>query len=427
MADNVALGDLLSGAAGRPVNRPALEAAVMQGQAMAGLRTAQTENSLLQAQRLREEQDASDQLENTLMGAKDPNGNNLFTPSQAKFTATQMKFLHGGSKEALEGWIAGQKAQATATLGDPNQLGSATQTAAQQALEGKVATPFEVKPESGVLPGAFTPTVLQTPGGAADTAQKTADARLKNVQADVGGFNPNTGFGGMLSRLPQDQQDALNQAMEEHRINPKDLNSRNIDIYGHMAVTRPGFNFNRAIADATLSRNPTFQQRAMIVEGLPGLISNVTSLGKKLNYADLKIVGEAQKWVQGQTNDPMLTEYMAARNDTLFKIANVMRGIGMSDKAFAAEDEIAHPSMSAAALDGWLKGQMSAIKPLIEQQHRAAHIGETPAPSDGGSGGGSGGGADEAPPASLLQEGHITTFDNGQQWALRNGAPVRVK
>lgn len=55
--------DTIAGAGGHVINRPALSAAVMQGQAMAGLRTAQTEDALLNAQKLREEMDAGDQLE----------------------------------------------------------------------------------------------------------------------------------------------------------------------------------------------------------------------------------------------------------------------------------------------------------------------------------------------------------------------------
>jgi hypothetical protein len=33
----------------------------------------------------------------------------------------------------------------------------------------------------------------------------------------------------------------------------------------------------------------------------------------------------------------------------------------------------------------------------------------------------------EAPPVSALQEGHATTFKNGQKWTLQNGEPVRIQ
>jgi hypothetical protein len=51
----------------------------------------------------------------------------------------------------------------------------------------------------------------------------------------------------------------------------------------------------------------------------------------------------------------------------------------------------------------------------------------------GGGSGGSGGGsgttqpASGAPPATMLKDGVVTTFKNGQQWTLRNGQPVQVK
>lgn len=429
MANSQALGDLLSGAAGKPVNRPALDAAVMQGQALAGLRTAQTENSLLTAQRMREEQDASDQLENVLLSSKDQSGNPMFTPSQAKFTATQMKFLHGGSKEALEGWTAAQKSNATATLGDVSQLGQPSQTAAQQAVEGKVALPFEVKPESGVLPGAFTPTVMQTPGGVAATADKTADARLKDAQADAGGFNPNTGAGAWANSLTPEQHDALAKAVTEGRLDPSRLNSRTAAIYAEMESRSPGTNFNRLIADAALQRNATFQQRAMTLESLPTVMSHMTTLGKKLGYSDNRTIGKLQAFINGEFNDPDYAEYVSVRNDALMNIANVMRGVGMSDQAHRAEIEAAAPTMNPLALDGWLKGQMATLKPRLEQFRRVEHLGDRPpsAPGVPDPTGAGGGDDSEAPPVSMLQEGHITQFDNGQSWALRNGVATRVK
>lgn len=416
--------DLLAGASGHPVNRPALDAAVMQGQAMAGLRSAQTEDALLNAQRMREEQDAGTNLEGALISAKDANGKNLFTPSQAHFTATQMKFLHGGAQPALEAWQTGQKINATSTVADPNADPQARLAADQVLNPG--ANPYQSVGDQliprfapgGQTPGS-APTVDQTPVSSANVQDKLASANLHNVQASVGGFNPNTGKTGM-EKLPQDQQDALNQAMAEGRLSPKDLNSRNVDIYGHMALSRPGYNFNRAIADATLSRNPTFQQRAMIVEGLPGLMSNVTALGKKLAYPDTQFLGKVDQWFQGQNNDPALTEYMAARNDTIFKIANVMRGVGMSDKAVAAEDEIAHPTMSPAALDGWLKGQMSAVGPLMDQQRRAAHIGE-PGVSDLPVGGGSPTSAPTAEAPQFTEGQTATNKATNQKMVFRSG------
>lgn len=424
------LGDLLAGAAGRPVDRIGLESAVMQGQAMAGLRTSQTEEALAKAQQTREQQASRDRLHESLFQLLDSQGDpNARVNANAATDA--MGAGYGDFKTAASAIEQWKLNHARDTLGDVSQLGQPSQTAAQQQIAGAVAPPVNVPGNYAVLPGQTLPDVHQTPGEAAATSEKTASAHLHQAQADAGGFNPHTAG---VANLPPDQQAALQQAFDEGRLNYRDVNSRNAGIIGSMALHNPTYNFNRAAADAALSRNSTFQQRAMVSEALPALMQNVVSLGKKLSYSDLQVVGEGQKWLNGQTNDPDLTEFMGARNDVLMKIANVMRGVGMSDKAIEAEQEAMHPTLSPAALDGWLRGQMSTITPLLEHQKRASHIGEpgvgdqsgvdkvptgtTPPPQGGG---------DDAPPASVLQEGHVTHFDNGQSWALRGGKPVRVK
>src|SRR5208283_240302 len=127
--------------------------------------------------------------------------------------------------------------------------------------------------------------------------------------------------------------------------------------------------------------NPTFQQRAMNVDMLPGLLTQMTALGKKLNggegYNDVAFAGKAQQVMNGQLNDPDYTQYMAMRNDVLLKLANVMRGVGMSDKTIQLENEVSSPTMSPNALDAWLKGQMNAVMPLWERQQHITHLGET--------------------------------------------------
>lgn len=174
--------DLVAGAGGHTVNRPALSAAVMQGQAMAGLHTAQTEEALLNAQRLREEQDAGDQLEGSYATAKRPDGTPLYSPSEAHQLAIQQRYTHGSFKDALDAKKLQDENANRQILSDPNQLGSPTQTAAQQGVQGKVAEPFTVPNQYDTLPGAAQPNVQQTPYGSAETADKTADAALKNAR-----------------------------------------------------------------------------------------------------------------------------------------------------------------------------------------------------------------------------------------------------
>ena len=120
MPTSQALGDLLSGAGGHTVDRDNLNAYITQGQALAGLRSSQTEEALLNAQRMRDEQDAFSNLEGAMVGLKGPDGNPMMTPSQAHLAALDMQARHGSAKDALEAVNQGQKNQAFAGMTDPN-------------------------------------------------------------------------------------------------------------------------------------------------------------------------------------------------------------------------------------------------------------------------------------------------------------------
>lgn len=367
------LGDFLAGVGGAPVNRPGLEAFVANSQAMNGLRTAQTEEALLNAQNTRDELDAKSRVEQSLgdfLGTQ----NDPHAKEHASLISNVMRAKFGSFKDSEAGLGDALKNINTQTLMNPNAA-PAARTAADQANNPN-ANPYQV--DQGQLIPRFQsdvnhPTVVQTPGSVATQHSQEETARLHGAQADAGGFNPHTAG---VAGLSPEEQAAIQHAVDEGRLNFKDINSRNANIIGSLALNNPTYNFNRAAADAALSRNATFQQKAKIVDSMPGLITNVSSLGKKLNYSDVKVVGEAQKWFKGQTNDPDLTEYMTARNDMILKLANVMRGVGMSDKATEMEHEAWNPTLSPAALDAWVKGQMAVVKPLIDAQRPAAHIGE---------------------------------------------------
>lgn len=213
MPDAQSLFDTLAGAAGHAVNRPALDAAVMQGQALAGLRTAQTDEAIGNARRTQEELKAHDDLENSLGSVLGADGKPAMAPSQAHLAANLMIGHFGDAKTAMSALGDVQSNANRATLSDPNQLGTAAQTAAQQGIEGKVATPFAVPNEYATLPGAVAPQVQQTPLGAADTQQKQALAGLQGTQAAAGGFNPHTGANGAGGANPDPQAIAFGSYM----------------------------------------------------------------------------------------------------------------------------------------------------------------------------------------------------------------------
>lgn len=178
------LGDLLADAAGAHISRPALDAYVTQGQAMAGLRTAQTEDALVKAQQGREEMQAQSELESALGG--------IMTGSQAKAAATMMRSHFGTAKDALDALTSAQALGARGTLGDVSQLGTPAQTAAQQVVQGKVAEPVNVPDNYTTLPGMPTPNVQQSPLGTAKAGEQNALAGLHQAETNnPGAFHPN--------------------------------------------------------------------------------------------------------------------------------------------------------------------------------------------------------------------------------------------
>lgn len=376
-----ALGDLLAGVAGAPVNRPAMDAYITQGQAMAGLRTAQTEDALAQARTRRDQAAANDRLQASLLAQFQAQGD-PHAEENSRAAADVMIGQHGDAKTALEAQMQGQKNQAFGKIADPNADPNA-RLAADQALNPS-ANPYQavgdqliprMAPNSQTGPAH----VQQTPVSQANVNDKQASANLHQAQADAGGFNPHTGATAM-GNLPDDERAALAQAVNDQRLDPMRINSRNAALYASIEMRNPGMtNFNKLHADAVLQSNPTFQQRAMTFEALPTIMSHMTSLGKKIGYSDNRTIGKMQQFMNGEFNDPDYTEYMSVRNDALMNIANVMRGVGMSDQAHRAEMEAAAPTLSPLALDGWLKGQMSSLQPRLDQQRRVTHLGEKPA------------------------------------------------
>ncbi len=165
------LADLLSGAAGAPVNRPHLDAFVANSQATNGLRSAQTEEALLNAQRAQDEQVASGQLEEAFIkaGAR---------PADAHLMATAAKMHTGSAINAMDMF----KAHNATILGDPSKLNTPDQTAAAQAISGKLEGPQNLPNNYSLPAGVAPPTVGQSPQGVAQTADTQSQTALRGAQ-----------------------------------------------------------------------------------------------------------------------------------------------------------------------------------------------------------------------------------------------------
>ena len=176
-----------------------------------------------------------------------------------------------------------------------------------------------------------------------------------------------------ITGLTPEQNDALfgqNGAVTTGRLDPNRVNSRTAAIFADAERRNPGTDFSKISGDIALGRNATFRQNAMTAEVLPEVMQNMVDAGKKVGFSDNRTLGKMQGWVKGEFNDPDMTEYMTQRNDALMTVARVMRGAGMTDMAHKAETEVSSPTMSPAALDAWLRGQMKALQPRLDINHR---------------------------------------------------------
>lgn len=187
--------------------------------------------------------------------------------------------------------------------------------------------------------------------------------------------SPGSGGGGgsAASNLTEEEYAALfgpQGAVPTGKLDPNRINSRTAKILARAFVLNPNQDMNKLASDASLMRNAPFMNRALTAETLPDIMSTMVEAGKKVGFSDYRIVGRMQEAIKGELNDPALAEYMTVRNDALMNIASTMRGVGMSDKAHEAEIEAANPTMSPQALDAWMRGQMTALKPRLERLGR---------------------------------------------------------
>jgi hypothetical protein len=482
------LADLLSGAAGAPVNRPQLNAFVANSQATNSLRSAQTEEALLNAQRAQEEQNAAGELEDAFVksGAR---------PSDAHLMAVAAKMHAGSAVNAMDMF----KAYNATILGDPSKLNTPDQTAASQAISGKLEGP-QTLPNNYSLPaGVAPPTVGQSPQGAAQTADTQSQADLREAQAKAGGFNPHTGGGGG----PIDPNEAAYGAYTLYKtgkmlpmgmgnapmrnafiagaaqLSQREANGENVANPGFDTAIANGQDFigaQRALNSATggTAGNQTRSinnavGHMQLMEGLFGALQNGdVQLANKLGNQWTKAFG-----APAPTNIQTAAEFIGPELTKILS-ANGSAGTGEERQAFShnAANLANAPEQTGQAI-GTLKNMLGRqLTDLALQYHGATgrsdfarryvapdvarylevdpQGGPTPQGGDLANsvpqlGGGvqgptpspttsvspAGGAATTLPPQALqalqAHPGQHVTFGNGQVWTLQNGKPTRVQ
>jgi len=177
---------------------------------------------------------------------------------------------------------------------------------------------------------------------------------------------------GGYANLSPEENDALTAGIAAGRIDASRVNSRTAKLLAGIALKDPEINMVNSAGHAAMVRNASLQRTINVAEALPTVLENVREAGKKLKYSDVAFVGKLQGFMKGQLNDPEFVDYMTQRNDALLSIANVMRGVGMSDKATEMEEQASHPTMSPRAMDAWVNAQQKSLAPRLEQYRRNA-------------------------------------------------------
>jgi len=297
------LADLLSGAAGAPVNRPALNAFVANSQARNGLLSAQTQDALIQASQAQEAQEAHDKIKEDLMSNGAPE-------SEATLARDFLVGAHGNDP------VTALKALGMAKLG----YGSAqSQTGGQQMFEGKLAAPvavpntFQTPPGSG-LAGA---PVQQSPQGEAQTADTQSQTALRNAQANAGGFNPHTN---VMATSPEQQQ-KLTTLLSAGYIGPTQMYSfsrnpslidsafaaYNNDPVGSIGIAHAKQQLMTNLTSGQMSRNMTSLNTAVAHMGL------VPQVADALQNGDYKLVNKMFQGFSAQTGSsaPALADQLS--------------------------------------------------------------------------------------------------------------------
>jgi hypothetical protein len=469
------LADLLSGAAGAPVNRPALNAFVANSQATNGLRSAQTEEALLNAQRSQEEQTAAGQLEDAFIqsGAK---------PSSAHLMAVAARMHAGSAVNAMDMF----KAYNSTVMGDPSKLNTPDQTAAAQAISGKLEGPQALPNQFSLPAGVTPPQTGASPQGVAQVADTQSQTALRNAQAAAGGFNPHAGgqsgtidpneaaYGAYTlyktgKMLPMGMGNApMRNAFISGaaQLSQRESNGENIANPGFDTAIANGQDYIGAQRALNNAAGGPLGNQVRSVNNVVGHLQLMENMFTGLQNGDMQIVNKlGNQWTKA-FGSPAPTNIQTAAEFIGPELTKILSGNGSTGTAEERQGfsntaaNLANAPEQTGQAIGTLKSMLGRqMTDMALQYHGATgrsdfarrYVAPDVAqylelnPDASGQAGGvappgtsptvsaspAGGAATTLPPQALqaLQahpDQHVT-FGNGQVWTLQNGKPTRVQ
>jgi hypothetical protein len=101
--------------------------------------------------------------------------------------------------------------------------------------------------------------------------------------------------------------------------------------------------------------------KAWNVEQAGKLLTDMKKTIGKIDFSDVALAGRIEKVIRHELNDPLLSEYIAQRGDSIFILTNAMKQNGVTDKAIEIEMETLPPATSPRAFAAWFNTQARAI------------------------------------------------------------------
>lgn len=183
--------------------------------------------------------------------------------------------------------------------------------------------------------------------------QKTERPEVARLMAE--GWVPST-------RITEPMLDAYEAAATKAAENGKPFTSE--DLYSFE------FNAQRNRATGRTAGSRLVLARKQNIEAANGLLKDMKATSAKLNYSPVKFIASIEKFKKGQMVDPIFTEYMTQRADSLFILGNALKQNGLTDKSIEVEEEAFSPTLSPEAFNAWYNTQLRALNRAAEEMNR---------------------------------------------------------
>lgn len=121
--------------------------------------------------------------------------------------------------------------------------------------------------------------------------------------------------------------------------------------------------------------------RKQNIEAAVGILKDLKVTSEKLDYSPVKFIGALEKFKKGQLGDPIFTEYMAQRADSLFILGNALKQNGLTDKSIEVEEEAFSPTLSPAQFNAWYNTQLRALNRAATEMNADYKFGLSTSPA----------------------------------------------